>query len=418
MSSEFAIRVSEVGKCYQIYENPQDRLKQMFVPRIQSRLGRPRVNYFRNFWALQHVDFEMRKGESVGILGRNGSGKSTLLQIITGTLTPTTGAVETTGRIAALLELGSGFNPEFSGRENVFLGGALQGFSIQEVEEKFEQIASFADIGAFMDMPVKTYSSGMYARLAFSAAIHNVPDILIIDEILAVGDTAFQTKCIKRLYGMLDDGVSILLVSHDAYQVRSICQKALLLEKGVQKFFGTAARAMDEYVASYAVNDPSPQEDQNRDAELQTPLASSATADGFHILISDVQMSSHGSPTDIIQSGDSVTVSFEYEIVGNYDGDLSFVVNLYREDDIYIFGTTTAMTGHLPYPARRRQRVSVNFPELDLVSGRYRWRVAVNDGGGLQIFAEAVPVCPFTVEDNFRAVGLIDIPHVWTEPAR
>ena len=171
-----------------------------------------------------------------------------LLQLITGTLTPTTGSMEVNGKISALLELGSGFNPEFTGRENVVLGGALLGWTPAQTQEKFSHIAAFADIGEFMDMPVKTYSSGMYARLAFSAAIHGDPEILVVDEILAVGDAAFQSKCIQRIYRMMDDGVSVLLVSHDAYQVRSICQKALVLDNGEQRFFGSAARAMDEYL--------------------------------------------------------------------------------------------------------------------------------------------------------------------------
>lgn len=415
MSSDLAIRVSDVSKCYQIYDEPHDRLKQMFLPRLRDGIGLDRNEYYREFWALRGINFEMRKGESVGILGRNGSGKSTLLQIITGTLAPTTGAVETDGRIVALLELGSGFNPEFSGRENVFLGGALQGFTARQMEERFDDIAAFADIGSFMELPVKTYSSGMYARLAFAAAIHNTPDILIVDEILAVGDSAFQNKCIKRIYGMMNDGVSVLLVSHDAYQVRSICQKALFLQNGNQRFFGTAARGMDEYIGSFATNGNDDDLSALPEATVETVAQNdSVSTDAFQIAISNVEMLAHGSPTDSIFSGDSVAMEFDYEIFGNYDGELSFVVNLYREDDVYIFGTTTRMTGLKAFTPKARQRVRVDFPALNLVSGRYKWRVAVNDGGGLQIFTEAVPVCAFEVNDDFRAVGLVDIPHQWS----
>lgn len=422
MSSETVISAKHVGKCYQIYERPSDRLKQFILPRAASLAGRIKGSYYRDFWALRDVSFDLKKGESLGVLGRNGSGKSTLLQIITGTLTPTSGSVSVNARVAALLELGAGFNPEFSGRENVYLGAALQGWSEAETKEKYHKIVEFADIGRFVEMPVKTYSSGMYARLAFAAAIHTDPELLIVDEILAVGDSAFQAKCLKRIYGMMDDGVSVLMVSHDAYQIRSICQKALVLNQGEQLFFGSAVRGMDEYVA--LMSEP----------VLDSTLAVHAeagekTGDGadetdsvdvpFFITIPRVSMDNmDGVPTDVLQSGDGVTLVFDYEIHGHYEGDLIFVVNLYREDGTYIFGTTTAMRGLAPYAAQRQGSVRVVFPTLPLVSGSYKWRVAVNDGRGLHIIAEAVPVCPFMVEDDFQAVGLVDIAHEWHATAR
>lgn len=224
MSSEVAIRVEGVGKCYAIYDKPHHRLLQQLFPN-----ARP---WHREFHALREVGFEVRRGETVGIVGRNGSGKSTLLQIVCGTLTPSSGRVEVNGRIAALLELGAGFNPEFTGRENVFLNGTVLGLTRAEIEARFDSIAAFADIGEFIEQPVKTYSSGMYVRLAFAVAINVDPDILVVDEALSVGDEAFQRKCYARLEAMRERGATVLFVSHSAGAVIELCNRALLLDRG------------------------------------------------------------------------------------------------------------------------------------------------------------------------------------------
>jgi len=224
------IAVRGLGKRYEIYAQPRDRL-------LQS-LFRGRRQFFQEFWALSDVSFTVARGETVGIIGRNGSGKSTLLQLIAGTLTPTTGAAEVRGRVAALLELGSGFNPEFSGRENVFLNGAILGLARSEIEARLPGIVAFSGLEEFIDRPVKTYSSGMMMRLAFSVAVNVEPDVLIVDEALAVGDTAFQLKCVERLERLTQSGVTLLFVSHDTALVKSFCQRALYLERGRLKAEG------------------------------------------------------------------------------------------------------------------------------------------------------------------------------------
>lgn len=231
-SNDMAIRVEGLSKCYEIYVNPRDRLKQFVMPRLQRMAGQVSKQYFREFWALKDVSFEIKKGETVGIIGRNGSGKSTLLQMICGTLNPTSGSIQTNGRIAALLELGSGFNPEFTGRENVYMNASVLGLSKGEIDARFDEIAAFADIGEFIEQSVKTYSSGMYARLAFSIAINVDPEILIVDEALAVGDARFVAKCMRRIKDIQDCGASILFVSHDVGSVRTLCERALWLDKG------------------------------------------------------------------------------------------------------------------------------------------------------------------------------------------
>ena len=247
MSSDTVIKISNVSKRYELYDTPRDRLKQFVLPRVRQFAGMKPRHYFQEFWALRDVSFEVKRGESIGIIGRNGSGKSTLLQIITGTLSPTSGSVYTQGRVAALLELGSGFNLDFSGRENVYLNGALLGFSSQEIDKKFDSIAAFADIGDHLDQPVKTYSSGMLVRLAFAVQVQAEPDILIIDEALAVGDALFQKRCFQRIDQLVSRGTSLLFVSHDQESVRTLTRRALLLSKGDVVHWGASSDVVLEY---------------------------------------------------------------------------------------------------------------------------------------------------------------------------
>ncbi|NJL61974.1 MAG: ABC transporter ATP-binding protein [Methylacidiphilales bacterium] len=223
MGEEIAISLSNVSKCFKRYNRPVDRLKEILLP------GK---NRSEEFWALRDIDIEIPRGQTVGIVGRNGSGKSTLLQIIAGTLTPTTGKVRVNGRVSALLELGSGFNPEFTGRQNVFFNGRLLGLSQKEIEDKFDEIASFADIGDFIDQPVKTYSSGMFVRLAFAVAVNVDPEVFIVDEALAVGDIIFQHRCMRRMRTLMDSGVTTLFVSHDAGAIKTLCNWAVMIHDG------------------------------------------------------------------------------------------------------------------------------------------------------------------------------------------
>lgn len=247
MSSEIAIKVENLSKCYQIYDQPRDRLKQFVVPGLQRMVGRQPEQYYREFWALKNISIDIKKGEAIGIVGRNGSGKSTLLQLICGTLSPTQGLVETHGRIAALLELGSGFNPEFTGRENVYLNGSILGIDKERLDERFADIVKFADIGDHLDQPVKTYSSGMFVRLAFAVQMHLEPEILIIDEALSVGDQFFQAKCYAVIRSMMDNGTTVLFVSHSAATVKALCPRAILLSHGELVVDGPASKVLDRY---------------------------------------------------------------------------------------------------------------------------------------------------------------------------
>lgn len=247
-SNDIAIKVENLSKCYQIYDKPNDRLKQFLLPRMQRLIGRKPKQYFRQFWALKEVSFEVKKGETVGIIGRNGSGKSTLLQLICGTLSPTSGKIQTCGRIAALLELGSGFNPDFTGRENIYMNAAVLGLSNKEIDARFDDIVAFADIGDFIEQPVKTYSSGMVVRVAFAVIAHVDADILVIDEALSVGDAFFTQKCMRFLRKFMENG-TVLFVSHDTGAVINFCQRVIWLNQGVSKYQGDPKDAARLYLA-------------------------------------------------------------------------------------------------------------------------------------------------------------------------
>lgn len=316
MSSELAIRVTELGKRYQSYDKPHHRL-------LQTVFGKRR-QYAREFAALNQVSFAIHKGETVGIIGRNGSGKSTLLQLVCGTLTPSAGHIEVHGRVAALLELGAGFNPEFSGRENVYLNASILGLSKTQIDERLEQILTFADIGEFVDQPVKTYSSGMFVRLAFAVIAHVDADILIIDEALAVGDAFFTQKCMRFLRQFKERG-TILFVSHDTAAVVNLCERAIWLDHGQLKAIGEAKTVSELYLKGlYAMQ----QEVQPGSAQqtagtphlaaaLEPQAASTAarpdTSFGTQrALIQRVQLiGENGSPMVVFQGGEKVKLLIE-----------------------------------------------------------------------------------------------------------
>jgi lipopolysaccharide transport system ATP-binding protein len=240
MTAELVLRTEGLGKAYRVFHRPQDRLKQILLPWRR---------FYVDFWALRDVSLDVRRGEAIGLVGRNGAGKSTFLQLASGTIEPTSGTVERHGRIAALLELGAGFNPEFTGRENVMLSAMVMGLTKRQVEERFQSIADFAAIGDFIEMPVKTYSSGMYARLAFAVAAHVDADIMIVDEILSVGDIAFAQKCMRFIRGFRERG-TLLFVSHSPDSVLALCDRAVWLDHGEVRDFGPAKQVCRDYIAS------------------------------------------------------------------------------------------------------------------------------------------------------------------------
>lgn len=297
MSSEIAIRVENLGKCYYIYQKPLHRLLEFLFPKKK---------YGREFWALQNVSFEVKRGETFGIIGRNGSGKSTLLQLISGTLNESTGKVFANGRVAALLELGAGFNPEFTGRDNVLMAASIYGLAATELEHRFKSIVEFAEIGDFIDQPVKTYSSGMYVRLAFSVIAHVDADILIVDEALSVGDVRFQQKCIRFLKEFKSNGGTLLFVSHDSAMVMALCEKALYLNRTSEEYsshIGFSDDICKEYLKD--IYDDRQITDSSSSAgdqdDLQTPP--------FHDTKNDVARESTFSISNVVPSESIITIS-------------------------------------------------------------------------------------------------------------
>ena len=258
--NDVAIKVNQLSKVYKLYNKPVDRLKES--------INILKKKYHKDFYALDDISFEVKKGETIGIIGKNGSGKSTLLKIITGVLNPTSGNIDVNGKIAALLELGAGFNPQFTGLENIYLNGTIMGYSKGEMDKKISQIVEFADIGEFINQPVKTYSSGMFVRLAFSVAINVEPDILIVDEALAVGDMAFQAKCISKMKSLMEKGVTVLFVTHDIATIKKMCTRCVYLSSGKIKSIGPAADIADQYL--YDIR-----EDMNKENKLLVEYSNS-----------------------------------------------------------------------------------------------------------------------------------------------
>lgn len=327
-TTEYAIEVNNLGKSYQIYDKPSDRLKQMLM--------RGRKQYYREFWALSDITFKIPKGKVVGILGKNGAGKSTLLQIICGTLSPTQGGVDVHGRIAALLELGSGFNPEFTGIENIYMNGQILGLSRSQMDAKLKAVLEFADIGDFVYQPVKTYSSGMFARLAFSVAVNVEPDLLIVDEALSVGDAWFQHKSMARMRQLMESGCSVLFVSHSIDAVRALCDEAIWLDQGQVKMQGNVTDVTNAYMNDVFIEhnrivlqsmrhtetteEQPPTERQELEAEESTGPAAKQTSPidlgGVAVLTvrSITLKDSQDRVTDHLNQGEAFSLEFELQI--------------------------------------------------------------------------------------------------------
>lgn len=416
MSSDPVIMAENLGKTYRHYEKPHERLLNM--------LARGRRRYGTDITVLDGVSFSAGRGETVGVIGRNGAGKSTLLRLLAGTLRPSRGHVSVRGRVAPLIELGSGFNPELTGRENVIFSGILLGMSEREVLGKFDRIAAFADIGEYLDRPVKTYSSGMFARLAFAVAIHVEPDVLIVDEILSVGDSAFQRKCVRRFHEIRESGCTVLLVAHDEYLIRSTCQKALYLREGRMVAFGEPAAVVDLYVRDIAPPiAPQPGPPAGSEASPSAAPAEEAPASrgggaprdvirlrGFALL------DEAGLPAEVVRHGSAIRLRFAYEVLepAELPDRISFVFNLYTRDDTYVCGATSLMDRLGPHPPAPFGEVEIAFDAVPLLTGSYHWRVAVNDGHGLLVLAEAKGVCPFRVSnEEYRSAGLVHLERRW-----
>ena len=382
------ISLKNISKCFKRYAHSADRLKELLLP------GKSRADYF---WALQEINLEVATGETLGIIGQNGSGKSTLLQIIAGTLTPTTGEVGVNGRVSALLELGSGFNPEFTGEQNIFFNGRILGLSREQIEEKFDSIAAFADIGKFIEQPVKTYSSGMVVRLAFAVAVSVTPEILIVDEALAVGDIYFQQKCFERIRELKDFGTTLLFVSHDSTSVCRLCNRAILLEHGKLVFDAKPKQVVDLYEAKLlqkknlrpesievkmlsASSDISKRDKKNKKASgneiNNVEIESSEVAIKFVKLLDEQERE-----IESIVSEDFVQLSIGVLFIKHFE-DPHIGFRIRSQTGEIIFATNTYCMGKKVEPVSAGELLKVNFKfDVPLREGEYTITVGVADSG-------------------------------------
>jgi lipopolysaccharide transport system ATP-binding protein len=401
-SSDTAISVRNLTKSYRLFSHPGDRIKQF----LSFGLKR----YHHEFTALKNISFEVRKGETIGIIGRNGSGKSTLLQLICGILKPSTGSVRVNGRIAALLELGAGFNPEFTGRENVYFQGAIMGFTQAQMDERFEAIAAFAEIGEFIDQPVRTYSSGMFMRLAFAVATHVDADILIVDEALAVGDISFQRKCFERLNSLLANKQRIvLLVSHDLRLVERFCSRVIVLQGGQCIVDENADIACYMY---YQETDASRRiEETNNMTERRPILSGTGEAEILDVVLLDTE----GRRIFEVHAGAPLVVKVKFQVISAIEHSELFA-GTQAADLTYLSASSTAELGIPINLAVGEHIIEYRLNQFPLVTGKYFIRFAIRDAQ-FRLLLAGEALCPFWVssgpDEHNRPNRLLNLDTNW-----
>ena len=415
---QIIIDVQGLSKSYHIYERPQDRLKEAFVSRLvmlRSQLAgifrladapRSRV-YYREFQALKEVSLQVRRGETLGIIGRNGAGKSTLLQLLAGTLTATAGWVDIRGRVAALLELGTGFDPEFTGRENVVMSGLLLGLHRAQIEARFDEIAAFADIGAFIDQPVRTYSSGMYVRLAFAVATALEPDVLIIDEALSVGDLAFRNKCMARIKRLSDAGTTILFVSHDLSTIQIICDRVMWLDEGRVREIGDPIQVCRDYYVGTLGGPEMGVAPQSLGAISQQYTGLGEFAD---VRVVD----SSANPASQFNVGDDVSIYFSLRAHEDLEPTV-LTVSVYRSDGDWLLGQTSREAG-ITWPACAKGedlRGRLTFTRACLAPGDYLIALAAYSTDLSLCYALTDMLRGFSVRASYPTWGKFVHPMQW-----
>lgn len=413
--SDIAISVNHVSKMYKLYERPMDRLKES--------LGLSRQKRYKEHYALRDVSFQVKRGETVGIIGTNGSGKSTILKIITGVLNPTSGDVQVNGRISALLELGAGFNPEYSGLENVYLNGAMIGFSREEIDQKLDDIIAFADIGEFIHQPVKTYSSGMFVRLAFAVAINIEPEILIVDEALSVGDVFFQAKCYKKFEDFKKMGKTILFVSHDLGSIGKYCDRVVLLNRGEKLQEGLPKAMVDLYKKVLVGLEDESQEtgnlqameaDQEEDS-WKRPFEINPNAldygDGKAKIIDFSLTDQNGTPSNAIEKGTRFTVKMKVRFHETVQEPI-FAFSIKNLQGTEITGTNTLFEKADVTPKQEGQVCEIDFEqEMNLQGGEYLLSLGCTGyvNGEFMVFHRLYDICNITVVSTKNTVGFYDM---------
>ena len=412
VTRDIAISVSNLAKCYHMYAQPRDRIRQA----LSDFFGGKKNQLYKEFWSLKDVSFEVKKGETLGVIGRNGAGKSTLLQMLCGTLTPTSGSIKSYGRVAALLELGAGFNQDFSGRENIYMNAAVLGLTDQEIANRIDEIISFADIGLFIDQPVKTYSSGMFVRLAFSIATSVDPDILIIDEALSVGDGAFSRKSFDRIMKMRDSGKTILFCSHSLYQVEAICDRVIWLESGKIQEIGDPAKCIVAYNAMLSRSSNISPDNSDRLVDLTITKAPAGVAYIKSVVVTSDGMSSKELRVLSRKSFVQIQLDFISDVSLKPP---SVAVVITDVDGREIASSGTSNDGLvLEISSSGVGSAILSFEKFPLLKGVYWVNVLLMCERGIHIYEPAEKVAKLIVEQSDLEVGVVSLPHLWSDGGR
>lgn len=389
------IEVRDLSKVYHLYNKPSDRIRETFSIRKKK--------YSKEHYALKNFNLKINKGESIGIVGTNGSGKSTLLKLVTGVVTPTTGTIKTDGKIAALLELGAGFNPEYTGIENIYLNGTMMGYTEEEMKKRVPDIIEFADIGEFINQPVKSYSSGMFARLAFAVSINVEPDILIVDEALSVGDTRFQVKCIDKMRELQESGTTILFVTHAIEQIKRFCTRAIWIKNGELIEDGEASQVVDLYDNFMKYGEKKIEKVNNED-EFRLPENSDYLA-----VIQKVSINKN-----MFKTFEKLEVEVTYDVYDKNMEDLQVGVAFYSLDrKIYVFGPNTNLDKVSVPQEQGRHIVTYVVPELMLMSGDYTVDVGIFNSGGIVNLDYKNNCEGFSVANEYFSEGMFYLKHEW-----
>ncbi|WP_066297078.1 ABC transporter ATP-binding protein [Bacillus sp. FJAT-29937] len=371
MKKDTVISIDNISKEYKLYDNKIDRLKEA--------ISISKKSYYKKFLALKDVSFDIKKGETIGLIGKNGSGKSTLLKILSGIIKPTTGSIKIDGKVSALLELGAGFNPEYTGLENIYLSGTILGFSKKEIDAKLDEIINFADIGEFIHHPVKLYSSGMFVRLAYAVQACIDPEILIVDEALAVGDAAFALKCMNHMRKLVNKGVTVILVTHDVQAIRSFCSRVIWLHEGKIRKIGNANEVTSEYVKELFLMD-----DENG-AKTKKEENLIRWGNGRIQVVDSRIYDEKGEESEVIEWGEDITICLKARVNVDYvaSDQIGFGFSFRNKHGLDIIVSTTYEEGERLGPLYRDQEITVNFKLKNiLTSGEYALLLSIEDRSG------------------------------------
>ena len=395
--------IKHLNKVYNLYDKPIDRLKEVLSPTHKS--------YHREHYALNDISLEIKKGESVGIVGKNGSGKSTLLKIITGVLNPTSGEINVKGKISALLELGAGFNPEYTGIENIYLNGTMMGYSKAEMDEKVDDIIAFADIGDFINQPVKTYSSGMFARLAFAVSINVEPEILIVDETLSVGDTRFQIKCMDKMKEMMEGGTTVLFVSHDINAIRRFCTKCVWINEGRLKEIGSVNTVSDHYMDFLKILDvENERKKEEHVSEIEFIPKNNVVAEVVEFKVLNIK----NEIIDTMYYDETIKIRMVYDVYDETIKNPVLGVAIRSCDDKYINGLNTLLDNKkIPWKYGRNQMVLEYVDGILALSGKYYFDVALFEQTATVPIQYITKIKEIEIIANYDGEGVYIMPHQW-----